>query len=219
MVKGVDGAAAEMKADRIQMAVVHGWEYAWLQEQCPDVEPLLVAINDVTTQKVHVLVAKDNPAKTIADLKGQSLAVARRLPNFVKFYLERLATEPGEEFFAKQVEKDTDAGIEAVIEGKAKATAVSTSALNVYKNRKPVRAERFRILQESATFPPPVLAYRKGKVKEDTLKRFRDAMLKAHESTEGRQTMTLWRLSSFQPVPNNYQQLVQDIRKEYPPKK
>lgn len=216
MVKGVDAAASDMQADRLQMAVLHGWEYAWLQETCPDVEPLLVAVNDVTTQKAHVLVAKDCPAKDLMDLKGQTMAIARRMPNFIRFYLDRLSPTPEESRFKTLVERDTEAGIEAVIDGKAQVTVVSTSAWNVYQNRKPVRAQRLRVLQESTTFPPPCLVYQKGKVKQDVLERFRDAMLKAHEGTEGRQTLTLWRISSFQPVPVNYQELVDAIRKEYP---
>jgi len=219
MVKGVDAMARGMKEGKLQMGVLHSWEYAWLKAECPDAEPLVVAVTDQVIQKVHVLVPKDSPAKSLDDLKGKTMALPRRSPHVVKFYLERLPKTGNEELFKMREVKDADDAIEDLISGKSQLTMVTSSALKVYRDRKPVRAERVRTVAESPAFPPPALIYRPSQVEQDVLQRFRDAMLKAHESSEGRQTLTLWRISTFQPVPKDYQQMVEAVGKEYPPKK
>lgn len=217
MAKGVDGLVDGLRHGKLQMAVLHSWEYAWLKRLVPDMEPVLVAVNGTVVQRVHALVPKASPAQSLDDLNGKSLALARRSPQFVKFYVEHLQ-KPQERFKVRE-EKDAEAGIEAVIDGMAEFTMVGTSAWKVYRDRKPVRAERLRQVHESVPFPPAVLAYKKGQVNEEVLQRFRDALLKAHEGPEGRQTLTLWRISSFEPVPKNYEEMIQAIGKEYPPAK
>lgn len=219
MVKGLDGMVKAFQEGAIQMAVMPGIEYGWLKAHCKDVKPLLIAVIDKPTLKAVFLVARDSPAKQAADLKGQTLALAKKSPPFTRFYLERLvAGDPAKYFQTVLCDSVADA-IESVVEGKAAAALVSESAVNVYKAQKPGRFNRLRILEESPDFPAAVLVYRTEADRAAERQKFRDALLKAHETPEGRQTLTLWRLSSFQEVPKDYEGVVDAIVKKYPPPK
>ena len=65
-------------------------------------------------------------------------------------------------------------------------------------------------------FPAAVIAYRPGILDEATLKKFRDGMLGADQTILGKQMLTLWKLTAFAPVPDDYDQTLLDIVKTYP---
>lgn len=216
VVKGIESMAKELKAGKIHLAVLQGIEYGWVLQECPDCKPLIIAVTDSPTLKAHVLVAVDSPIKSLADLKGQALAMPRRAPPYTRLYVEREIKDDPDRFFKLSTTDNTDAAIEAVVEGKAQATIVSSGALDVYKQLKPGRFKRLKVLEESADFPAAVVIYRPGQGREKELAQFKDALLKAGDNAEGRQMLTLWRLSGFQEVPKDYQKIVEEIVKRYP---
>ena len=198
------------------MGVVLGLDYAWLRDSCPEAVPVLIAVNETPTVRACVLVPPDSPAKTFADLKGKTLAMPSKAPRFTKFYLERDAKQDLGKFVTIKEQSNTDAAIEAVVEHEADATVVTSTALEVYRDRKPGRFKRLKVLQQSIDFPTGATIYIPGKAKEEVVKKFRDTMLTAHETREGRQTLTLWKLTGFQLPPKDFLQQVDELGKKYP---
>lgn len=218
--KGLDNMIEDLKSNKLQMGVMHGLDYAWLKLRLPDAKPLLIAVNDTTTVKAVLLVPKKSSIQDVAGLKGKPLALNSFPPFHVRVWLNEQAGGPYEKFFDVKEQPNVRDAIEEVAEESAAATAVTGGALTYYKEQQPVRYEKFlKVLAESPEFPAPVMVYRPDKVKPDVLARFRDAMLSAHQSEEGKDTLFLWRLKRFVDVPANYDQMAQDIIKRYPPPK
>jgi ABC-type phosphate/phosphonate transport system substrate-binding protein len=218
--RGLDMMVEDLKADRLQMGVMHGLDYAWLKPRLPDAKPLLIAINETTTLKAVMVVPKDSPIKSLAELRDKQLSMGPYPPYHVRVWLNDVTGGSYDRYFKVREEKDVGEAIEEVADKNSAATALTGGALDFYKKDKPVRYDRFlRVLAESPEFPAPVMVYRPGKVKTDVLERFRNAMLTAHESEEGKDTLNLWRLKRFVEVPANYEQTADEIIKRYPPPK
>ena len=64
-----------------------------------------------------------------------------------------------------------------------------------------------------------MVAYRPDKWNDDDLKTIKDALLNAHQNPEGRQLLTLWKLTGFEPVPEDYEKQLKSIIEFYSPPK
>ena len=64
-----------------------------------------------------------------------------------------------------------------------------------------------------------MVAYRPDKWNDTDLKTMKDALLNAHQNPEGRQLLTMWKLTGFEPVPEDYEKQLKSIAKDYPPSK
>jgi hypothetical protein len=56
-----------------------------------------------------------------------------------------------------------------------------------------------------------------GTLDEATLQRFREGMVNANKEVMARQMLTLWKLTGFEPVPEDYDAVLTNIIKPYPP--
>ena len=217
VIRGIEEMGRRLASGKLQMAVVHGIEYGWLRDICPQCRPLLVAVNRDTFLQAHILVNANSDFQSLDDLKGKVLVLSEQVPYHARFYLRHAVPTDPDQFFQQKRVRNTDAAIEAVATGAADATLVSKSSFDVYQRRKPARARRFlRILSESPRYPVPLLVYKPGRVADPTLERFKQALLTAHENASGRQTLTLWRLSRFEPVPPDFESLVEDFLRRHP---
>ncbi len=217
MVQDAETMGRMLKDGRLHLGILHGVEYGWLKAACPDCKPLLIAINETPTLTAHVLVPKESPAKTIEDLKGKKLILPRRTLNHTRLYLERLVGGEIEKHFElSKSSANAEEAIEAVIEGKADCTAVGNVALETYRQRKPGRFNRLRVLCESPPFPAAVILRRPGTGRAADVEKFRASLLTSDQTVEGRQTLNLWRLTAFQEVPKDYERQVEEIVKKYP---
>jgi len=50
-----------------------------------------------------------------------------------------------------------------------------------------------------------------------TLKRFRDSLIGASKTEKGKTMLTLFHITGFDPVPNDFDKVLADTRKEFPP--
>ena len=78
------------------------------------------------------------------------------------------------------------------------------------------RRAKLRIVLTSDVFPTAVIAYRSGAVDDATLAKFREGLLNASQNILGRQMLTLWKLTSFEAVPADYEATLAEIVKSYP---
>jgi hypothetical protein len=129
--------------------------------------------------------------------------------------------QPGtrpEKFYAKvSTPHDGEDALDDVYEGKAKAAVIDAVELDQYRKGKPRRSSQLCSLQESETFPAAVVAYYPGSLEEDLLVRVRDGMIAAKDTPHGQALLNLCRITGFEEVPADYEQMLSSIAKAYPP--
>jgi ABC-type phosphate/phosphonate transport system substrate-binding protein len=136
--------------------------------------------------------------------------------------MERVCEECGqkrpEEFFS-QVPKppDIEAALDGLVEGRFQAAIVDVVGLDSYKQRKPARFGRIKIVQESEIFPASVIAYRAGTFDSAAVDLLQQRMSRASKNRLTQQLLTLWKLTAIEPAPPDFEETMKNILKYYPP--
>jgi ABC-type phosphate/phosphonate transport system substrate-binding protein len=135
-------------------------------------------------------------------------------------FVERQAQAAGKKldaFFSKVATKENaEDALDDVVDGVIQATVVDRAALEAYKRRKPGRFKQLKPAAESKPFPPVVVAYYGTNLDDATLRRFRDGLLGAAKKERGQMMLTLFRLTGFEPVPDDFGKVLAETRKNYP---
>jgi ABC-type phosphate/phosphonate transport system substrate-binding protein len=211
----------QLESGKIQFGVFHGFEFAWIQQTSNSIQPLMVAAPQYKPLKGMVVVNENCQAKQLSDLRGKTIAMPQGSREYTRLFLGRRCRQMGhspDAFFSQVTSPvNSDAALHEVVAAKAEAAVVDGGMWQSYTERYPGRAKKLKVLVASETFPESVVAYRAGKVDDDTLRRFRQGMSTAHNTPLGRNLMSLWSMAGFQPIPPNYQQQLADIMKSYPP--
>jgi ABC-type phosphate/phosphonate transport system substrate-binding protein len=205
---------------KLQLGVFHGYEFAWAKQKYPDLKPLCIAVNQSRHLYVHLIVRYDSDARDLADLRGKVLAVAHRSPEPVYLFLDRACAAAGTtagRYFARVTKPaHVEAALDDVVRGKVQAAAVDSVALECYETIKPGCFTALRTVQRSEAFPAAVVAYREGAVDGATLARFRDGMANAHKNERSRELLTMWKLTGFETIPEDYEENLANILRAYP---
>jgi ABC-type phosphate/phosphonate transport system substrate-binding protein len=213
--------AALLKEDKVQFGVFHGVEFAWARQKNPALRPLIVAVNGRPAMHAVVLVPQESKAAACADLKGKAVGLPADSREHCRMFFERRCVAPGccpEQFFGKVLApRDVGEALDDLVDGRMDALVVDGLTLEAYQKLKPGRAARLRTLLRSEAFPAAVVAYHPGAVSEDLLARFRDGLLAASSSRRGRRMLEMCRITVFKAVPDNYEEMLKDIAKAYPP--
>jgi ABC-type phosphate/phosphonate transport system substrate-binding protein len=221
MLKGADEVGQELSDHKVQLAVFHGYEFAWAQAKHPNLRPLVVAIKQNSKLSAQVVVASDTKIDKLDDLRGQPVAIPRGTPEHCRLFLSRRTRAIGqrqEKFFGKfTTPVHVAAALDDVASGKVKATVVDSVAWENYQWMNPGRARKLRSLMKSENFPTGVIAYSDGGMPVADLQKFKEGLTTAHKRPEGLQLMMLWKMNRFESVPPDYQQTLADIAKAYPP--
>jgi ABC-type phosphate/phosphonate transport system substrate-binding protein len=219
-VEGVEKLADEVTKNELQLGVFHGHEFAWIREKHPELKPLLIVVNQIPYQRCYLFVRKEDNSASFAQLKGKSLALARHTPEPCHLFLDRQCQELSlqlEKFFSKVTHPDNvETAFDDLVDGNGDAIVVEEVAMNSYKRRKPGRFAKLKELAKSPQFPAGVVVYQPSQWNDADLKSIRGALLNAHQNPEGRQLLTLWRLTGFEPVPMDYEKMLGTIDKAYP---
>jgi ABC-type phosphate/phosphonate transport system substrate-binding protein len=220
--KGWRELADELTQRKLHLGVFQGYEFAWAQEKYPRLRPLALAVNVYRYPVAYVVVRKDNPAKDFAGLQGQSLALVKTNQRFLPLFVDSQCEARGkktDEAFSKITTPDNfEDALDDVVDGVVQATVTDRATLEAYQQRKPGRYRRLKIVAQSQRFPPAVVAHCQGVLDKGTLRRFRKGLLDASKKETGRTMLTLFRLTGFQPVPKNFEQVLARTRKAYPPR-
>jgi len=215
-----DDLCQQLKDNKIQLGILQGYEYAWVHPKNPDIKPLMIAVNQKPTARAVIVVRDDKPGANISDLKGKSLAVPRRVREHCHLFLERRSAEVAKspkDLFGKLLRITTpEEAIDAVVNGQVDAALADDAFLDWYKSRKPARFARLKVIEKSAPFPSPVITYRAGGLDDATLDRLRKGMLSAKDNPRGVELMKLCQVTSFEPVPDDYDKQLTEIAKAYP---
>ncbi len=217
-----DSLGRQLKENKFQLGVFHGVEFAWARQKYPNLKPLVLAVNHNARLHACVVVRQESDAKGLADLRDKSVALPRLTREHCTLYLERRCQSCGlplKKYFEK-VTTPTDAedALDDVVDANVQATVVDEVAFQLYQQAKPCRAAKLKVAQQSETFPAAVVVYHQpGPLDEDTLGRFREGLLKAHLNPRGQQLLAMCRITAFEKIPEDYEQMLLEISKAYPP--
>jgi ABC-type phosphate/phosphonate transport system substrate-binding protein len=207
----------------VQLGVFQGIEFAWAKQKYPELRPLLIAVNQHANRRAHLIVRAESHVTSLSDLVGRSLAIPRFSRDHCQLFIDhqcRLKGKPLEKFFAKvNNSMNAEEALDGLADDTIQAVVLDDVAWECYQRRKPGRSEQLKDFLHSEWFPDTVVAYRANFIDEAVLRRFQQALLHAHETALGRQLLTLWFITEFQMVPNDFDKLLTKIVKTYPPPK
>jgi ABC-type phosphate/phosphonate transport system substrate-binding protein len=205
---------------KVQLGVFHGVEFSWAQEKYPDLRPLVIVINRQRNLRANLVVRNDSAVKTFADLKGKALALPRRSREHSHLFLEKACRELGatpKTQFGEIVNQATiEDALDDVLRKKVDGAVVDSVALECYELLKPGCYAGLKVVQHSCVFPAAVVAYRAGGVDDTTLGRIRDGLIRANQDARGKELMFMWNLTAFENIPDDFQQILTEVRKSYP---
>jgi ABC-type phosphate/phosphonate transport system substrate-binding protein len=206
--------------DKVQIGVFHGIEFAWARQQVPQLRPLMLAVNQARHLHACLVARADSSAACLGDLKAKRVAFPRQSREHCRLFLEQRCRCQGQcvdDYFCPLTQPATaEDALDDVVDHVTDAAIVDGLALESFARRKPGRFDRLKIIERSATFPAAVLAYVPGTLDEATLRSMRDGLQGANKTALGRQFLTLWKLTAFEPVAADYEQTLSDILKVYP---
>jgi ABC-type phosphate/phosphonate transport system substrate-binding protein len=214
--------ARKLEKGELQVGVFHGHEFAWLQKNHPRLKPLMVAVNVHRDVSAYVIVNKNNPAKSIIDLRGKTLDMPEGTKEHCRVFLEKHCADNAQQnikSYFKTVSKTKSAiqAIDNVAFGKVDAVLIDTITLEFYKNIKGPAFNNFcRVLGQPGTFPPPVIVYKEGGVDAPTLAKMHSGLNDAHKLDDAQDLFKMWQLDRFLPVPNDYSRSLTESLKAYP---
>ena len=220
--KGALQLAQDLADDKIQIALFHGFEYAWAKHQHAELRPLMIALHQERELQVFLMVRADSPVRSFAELQGKPVALPCFCQEHCWIYMERACQAAGQadpkKFFSSlTTPRDPEQGLDELADGKVQAVIVDNVTLNSYQKRKPARFAKLKSVQKSEMFPSAVIAYRAGSFDEATIKRLQESLLDGQKTSLGRQLLMLWKLKSLESVPADFDEALNKILKAYPP--
>ncbi len=187
----------------------------------PRSAPLTIAVSKYREVHAFLVVRGDSTYKTFADLKGKDVGLPRKSKEHCRLFMERTCSNCGQcsakkYFNTVAVSPNADDALDDILRGRLQGAVVDNCSLEEYEQFKPGCFARLKVIKQSEPFPPAVIAYSQGALDGETLKRFRDGMISANQSARGRDMMSIFKMTAFEPVPENYGQLVAEILRHYP---
>lgn len=214
------GLAKQLQDSSLQLGIMPGIEYGWIHPQHPSLVPLATVFASDIRLGACVLVRGDRQTKSLRDLKGQTIALPKRLQYhthvFLHLAIQKLGADP-QAFFAHALASgDVDAGIESVVDNEAAAVLVDTDSWKTYQERKPGRSQKLRMLIQSQPFPTAAVLYQRQSWDEKELLQIEEILCTAHLKAFTRQILNFWRISKFVKYTDEYEQVVRAIVRDIP---
>jgi ABC-type phosphate/phosphonate transport system substrate-binding protein len=210
--------ADKLERGDFHLGMFQGYELAWARESHKGLRPLAIAVNVQRYPVVHVVAQKSGNVKDMADLKGKTVGIPAEAPAFLRLFVEKEVGKKAEDYFSKFTRKDNvEDAVDDVVDGEMAAAVVEHASLEAYKRRKPGRFNLLREVAHSKPFPPAVLVYQEGGLSDSLLNRFKEGLLNASNKERGQMMLTLFHLTGFEDVPGDFEKVLAQTRKDYPP--
>ena len=205
----------------LQLGVYEGFEFAWAQAKDQKLKPLALAVNVYRYPVVFAVIKVDNPAPNFAALRGQSISIPTANQGDLNLFVEHETHSAGKAtgaFFSKvNTEQNPEDALDDVVDGNIQVAVVDRVALEAFKRRKPGRFKQLKEIAHSEPLPPPVIAYYGDALDSTTQEQFAKGLFQANRKEAGQTLLTLFHLTSFEPVPNDLAKVLEATRKNYPP--
>jgi ABC-type phosphate/phosphonate transport system substrate-binding protein len=213
--KDFDDMTGKLRGRELDVAVLHGYEYAWVQKDASLV-PLLVTVP--TSKLEGCLVVNVNcKAESPRDLKGECVAIPPATKAHCRVYHDRLRQKlPEGCCCAKIGNVSVEEALDACASGKCEAVLADASALVSYQRNKPGVGSQLKVLDKSEPFPSAVIVYRKDAFGEETAKKIRDGLMKGVSTAQGQLLTGLWRLKGFAEISPAYRAELERSLKAFP---
>lgn len=213
--------AQRLAKNHVQIGVFEGVEFAWVRETQQDLRPLAISVNQEHVLKACVVV-RARAGTEMNDLKGKVAAIPARTRQHCLLFLAGLCQRQDgsnlDRFFARITRPESaEETLDDLVDRKVDVAVVDHIALEAYQRTKPGRFQQLQLLKQSEDFPASVVVYCRGRFDETMLGKFRESLLSAHKSAVGRHLLTMWKLTSFEEVPRDYDKMLASIAKSYPP--
>jgi ABC-type phosphate/phosphonate transport system substrate-binding protein len=213
--------AEKMSKKTFHLGVFQGYEFAWATEKYPGLKPLALAVNVYRYPIAYVVAHHTNPATDFAGLKGQSFVLPNTGQPYLDLFVEHEVRANGKTlttFFSKVVYRDNIQDvIDDVVDGVVPAGAANRAALDEYKQRQPGRFKNLKEVIHSPPLPPIIIASCDNVLDESTLKVLRDGLLNANRKEKGQTMLTLFKLTGFDTIPPDFEQVLDRTRRTYSP--
>lgn len=219
VVPDFDALATQMKDSRLDVGVFHGFEFAWVRDHHPELEPVAIAIPPRRKVQACLVVHKDSAAEGPKDLQGPSVAVPLFTNAPTRLYLERIrdGLPSGCCESAKGERLTPEELLDKVAQNQVACALMDVSSLTAYQTNKPGAFKNLRVLCESDPFPSAVIALRKGALSPAAGKAIRNGLANAKNTAQGRAFLMLWQLQGFEDVPADFDAEMKRSLKAFPP--
>jgi ABC-type phosphate/phosphonate transport system substrate-binding protein len=198
------------------IGILPGVEFAWAREKHNDLKALVIVVNDVHHLHALVVVREDSKLDNFLELRGKDLAFNKNSRPHCQLFLSRRCQEHGdtpEKFFRMLTNpSNNEDAIDDVVDKRVQAAVVDKCSHDSFERRKPARFAQLKVLETSPTFPAAVIAYRAGALPDATLNQIKESLIRAKGAA-----LTLAKITAFEPVPKDYEKLLEGILKTYPP--
>ena len=213
--------ADQLVKNKIQLGALHGFQYAWVRPKYSDLRPLVVAVNQQTYVSAIIATQAGGAIGDFPGLKGQVIAIPEHTKEDNRLFLDRVCLQAGQgvgRYFSKTTKAaSVEDALDDVVDGVVGAALVDSVSLERYRSRKPARSTKLREVKKSPPFPPTVLLFQEGALEEETLARFRRALVDLNRGAEGKEVLTTWKLTALEPLPKDYGKHLEEIASAYPP--
>jgi ABC-type phosphate/phosphonate transport system substrate-binding protein len=215
--KGFEDITGKLRARQLDVAVLHGFEYAWVRQDA-ELVPLLVTVPSAKLEACLV-VNVNCKAEGPKDLKGDCVAVPPATKAHCHVYHDQLRGKMPEGCCgcAKMGNVSVEEALDACATGKCEAVLVDASALAGYQRNKPGVGSQLKVLDKSEPFPSAVIVYRKDAFDAATAKKVRDGLIRGVSTPQGQLLTGLWRLKGFAEIGPAYRAQLEQSVKAFPP--
>ncbi len=210
--------AKKLNEKKLEVGVLHGYEYAWIKRNNPDIVPITIAQPQGGIVQAMIIVNKDSTAKKVSDLEGETLLIPRGSKGHVFVYLDKLRLSLPSKAL-KVVPKNgltPEEALNAVSQGEHAAVLVDAANYVAYCELQPGASKQLKILAQSEKFPPSVLLTRKGAIANELIVKLKDGLTNAHKTAQYRPLLMMWNLEGFNAVPADYNTQLELCLKHYP---
>jgi len=91
----VGNLAGQLVNKKVQLAVFHGFEFAWARLKFPALKPLMIAVNQQRNPKAMLIVHRNSLATGFGDLHGKDIALARFTREYCRLSWNAVAKPAG----------------------------------------------------------------------------------------------------------------------------
>ena len=194
--------AKKLNDNKLQLAVFHGFEWAWLKKENPDLAPLALTVPPQLPQAAIVVNAKSAYTGP-QDLKGANIDIPFNMKAHGYLYGEKLEKAHGKAVINLMPDEETsmDEFLDLIGKNKAQAVLVDGGSFAAYQKQNPGKAGKFKILCQSDILPQTVLIYNTKSLSASTVKQIQDGLLGATKNSNGKVFLFMWNLKGFE-LPN-----------------
>ncbi len=210
--------ADQLKSGQVDIALFHGFEYAWVKELYPDLQlvPLVMTLPKCGKVQACIVVNVASKAAEPKDLKGACVAIPKGSKAHCQMFLEKASRK-----IAKDCQGDccpidqqraTPPTSDEILDdlasgcGKCEAALVDIAQLLSYRAANPGLGSCVKVLVQSELLPAAVIVCRKDALTAKQMKAITKGLVECTKNPQGQLFAMFWNLKGFGRVTEDYRQ-------------